>query len=53
MISANGFSNIVFADDEAISHEYDFVAGIYNVSTFHFRCGAETVNFPVFSTTLI
>ena len=51
MISVNGFSNTVFADDEAISHEYDFVAGIHNVATFHFRGGAETVNFPVFSTT--
>ena len=51
MISTNGFSNVAFADDEAISHDYDYVAGIHNVITFHFRDGVETVNFPVFSTT--
>lgn len=45
------FSNIAFADDDTISYEYDFVAGIHNVATFHFRDGVETVNFPVFSTT--
>ncbi|AFS81359.1 hypothetical protein NKOR_07490 [Candidatus Nitrosopumilus koreensis AR1] len=44
-------SNMAFADDEGIPHEYDFVAGIHNVATFHFRDGVETVNFPVFSTT--
>lgn len=42
---------MVFADDEGIPHEYDFVAGIHNQITFHFRDGVETVNFPVFSTT--
>ena len=51
MISANGFSNIAFAEDEKITYEYDFVAGIHNVATFHFRDGIETVSFPVFSTT--
>ncbi|WP_428323746.1 hypothetical protein [Nitrosopumilus sp.] len=51
LISTQGFSNTAFADDEAISHDYDFVAGIHNVATFHFRDGIETVNFPVFSTT--
>ena len=40
-----GMSNTVFAE------EYDFVAGIRNEVTFHFRDGIETVNFPVFSTT--
>ena len=40
-----GFSGIAYAD------EYDFVAGIHNEITFHFRDGIETVNFPVFSTT--
>ena len=38
-------SDIVFAE------EYNFVAGIHNEVTFHFRDGIETVNFPVFSTT--
>lgn len=33
------------------AEEYDFVAGIHNEVTFHFRNGIETVNFPVFSTT--
>ena len=33
------------------AEEYDFVAGIHNEVTFHFRDGIETVNFPVFSTT--
>ncbi|GBH34192.1 hypothetical protein NZNM25_09830 [Nitrosopumilus zosterae] len=33
------------------AEEYDFVAGIRNEVTFHFRDGIETVNFPVFSTT--
>ena len=51
LISTQGFSNTAFADDEAISHDYDFVAGIHNVATFEFRDGVETVNFPVFSTT--
>lgn len=50
-ISTQGFSNTAFADDEAINREYDFVAGIHNKITFHFRDGVETVNFPVFSTT--
>ena len=45
LLSSLGFSNIAFAD------EYDFVAGIHNEVTFHFRDGIETVNFPVFSTT--
>lgn len=40
-----GFSSMAYAD------EYDFVAGIHNEITFHFRDGIETVNFPVFSTT--
>jgi len=35
----------------AHAEEYDFVAGIHNEVTFHFRNGIETVNFPVFSTT--
>jgi hypothetical protein len=51
ILVSNGFSNVAFADDETIGHEYDFVAGIHNVATFHFRDGVETVNFPVFSTT--
>ncbi|KFM21071.1 hypothetical protein AAA799B03_01407 [Marine Group I thaumarchaeote SCGC AAA799-B03] len=51
LLSVNGISNVAFASDEAIVHEYDFVAGIHNVATFHFREGVETVNFPVFSTT--
>jgi len=37
--------------DTAHAEEYDFVAGIHNEVTFHFRNGIETVNFPVFSTT--
>jgi len=45
MIVSMGISNVVFAE------EYDFVAGIHNEITFHFRDGSETVNFPVFSTT--
>ena len=45
LVSSFGFSNIAFAE------EYDFVAGIHNEVTFHFRDGVETVNFPVFSTT--
>ena len=45
MITSIGMSNIAFAE------EYDFVAGIHNEVTFHFRDGIETVNFPVFSTT--
>ena len=45
IITVQGFSNVAFAD------EYDFVAGIHNEVTFHFRDGIETVNFPVFSTT--
>ena len=42
---SQGVSNSVYAD------EYDFVAGIHNEVTFHFRDGVETVTFPVFSTT--
>ena len=45
MIAPQEMSNSVFAE------EYDFVAGIHNEVTFHFRDGVETVNFPVFSTT--
>ena len=45
MITSFGISNMAFAE------EYDFVAGIHNEVTFHFRDGVETVNFPVFSTT--
>ena len=45
LLSSLGSSNIVFAE------EYDFVAGIHNEVTFHFRDGIETVDFPVFSTT--
>ena len=45
LLSSLGFSSMAFAD------EYDFVAGIHNEITFHFRDGVETVNFPVFSTT--
>ena len=45
LFSSLGFSSLAFAD------EYDFVAGIHNEVTFHFRDGIETVNFPVFSTT--
>jgi len=45
LIAPQGMSNIAFAE------EYDFVAGIHNEVTFHFRDGIETVNFPVFSTT--
>lgn len=37
--------------NQASAEEYDFVAGIHNEITFHFRDGMETVNFPVFSTT--
>lgn len=45
MMTSFGISNSAFAE------EYDFVAGIHNEVTFHFRDGIETVNFPVFSTT--
>ncbi len=45
MMASFGISNTAFAE------EYDFVAGIHNEVTFHFRDGIETVNFPVFSTT--
>ena len=45
LLSVLGLSNMVFAE------EYDFVAGIHNEVTFHFRDGVETVDFPVFSTT--
>ena len=51
LMSTQDFSNNAFADDEGIAHEYDFVAGIHNKITFHFRDGVETVNFPVFATT--
>ena len=37
--------------DPAYAEEYNFVAGIHNEVTFHFRDGIETVNFPVYSTT--
>ena len=46
LLSSLGFSNDAFADEG-----YDFVAGIHNEITFHFRDGIETVTFPVFSTT--
>ena len=45
LLSPSIFSNTAFAE------EYDFVAGIKNEVTFHFRDGMETVSFPVFSTT--
>ena len=45
LLASLGSSNMVFAE------EYDFVAGIHNEVTFHFRDGVETVDFPVFSTT--
>ena len=45
LFSALGLPSTAFAD------KYDFVAGIHNEITFHFRDGIETVNFPVFSTT--
>ena len=45
IVSNFGFVNMAFAQ------EYDFVAGIHTEITFYFRDGAETVNFPVFSTT--
>ncbi len=45
LISSDGMLN------QASAEEYDFVAGIHNEITFHFRDGIETVNFPVFSTT--
>ena len=45
LFSSVGLSNVVFGE------EYDFVAGIHNEVTFHFRDGVESVNFPVFSTT--
>ena len=49
------FSVILISSDsvlnQANAEEYDFVAGIHNEITFHFRDGIETVNFPVFSTT--
>ena len=46
LLSSLGFSNVAFADED-----YDFVAGIRNEVTFHFRDGIETASFPVFSTT--
>ena len=46
LLSSLGFSNVAFAEEK-----YDFVAGIHNEITFHFRDGIETVDFPVFSTT--
>ena len=45
LLSSLGFSSMAFAEN------YDFVAGIRNEVTFHFRDGVETVDFPVFSTT--
>ena len=45
LFTSIGFSDTVYAE------EYDFVAGIHNEVTFHFRDGVETVDFPVFSTT--
>jgi hypothetical protein len=49
------FSMILMSSDgmmnQASAEEYNFVAGIHNEITFHFRDGIETVNFPVFSTT--
>ena len=45
LLSPIVLSNAVYAED------YDFVAGIKNEITFHFRDGMETVSFPVFSTT--
>ena len=44
-VISQGLLNPVYAE------EYDFVAGIHNEVTFHFRDGIEIVNFPVFSTT--
>ena len=45
LLSPSILSNVAHAED------YDFVAGIKNEITFHFRDGIETVSFPVFSTT--
>ena len=45
VVISQGMSNTAHAE------EYNFVAGIHNEVTFHFRDGIETVNFPVFSTT--
>ena len=49
------FSTLMIVSQETLNpvyaEEYDFVAGIHNEVTFHFRDGIETVNFPVFSTT--
>lgn len=45
LFTSIGLSDTVYAE------EYDFVAGIHNEVTFHFRDGIETANFPVFSTT--
>ena len=45
LLSSLGFSSMAFAEN------YDFVAGIRNEVTFHFRDGVETADFPVFSTT--
>ena len=45
LLSPSIFSNTAYAED------YDFVAGIKNEITFHFRDGMEAVSFPVFSTT--
>ncbi|MCH9657706.1 hypothetical protein K0U27_03240 [archaeon] len=50
-ISLVTFVSFFGVSDQANAEEYDFVAGIHNEITFHFRDGVETVNFPVFSTT--
>jgi hypothetical protein len=42
MMTSLGMSHTAFAE------EYDFVAGIHNEVTFHFRDGTEVVNFPEF-----
>ena len=42
LISSSGMLN------HANAEEYNFVAGIHNEITFHFRDGIEIVNFPVF-----
>lgn len=55
LVSIVMFSVIVMTSQELLvlsyAEEYNFVAGIHNEITFHFRDGTDTVNFPVFSTT--
>lgn len=54
MMTSQGMLEPVYGAHAAIDNlieEYNFVAGIHNEVTFHFRNGIETVNFPVFSTT--